>query len=427
MQELNIVLVAIGGLTLLLSLTAGLLETRSYFPSEPMAATALGIVLGPVGLDLLHLSSWGDPFLILEQLARLSMGLAVMAAALRLPQRYIRANTRGMVAVLVPGLVAMWLVSGGLVYALLDVPLWIALLAGAILTPTDPVLAGTIVTGDAAEQNIPEPIRNLLTAESGANDGLAYALVFLPILVLEHPPGRALADWLLETLLWEVGAAVLIGAAVGAATGWVERESSEHAVLEESSLLTITVAFSFAVLGGVKLLGSDGVLAVFVAGLLFTRFAEARDRADEQRVQEAILRLFTFPVFVVFGLALPWERWLALGWTGVALAVGVLLLRRVPMVIVFDRYVDPVEERGALFAGWFGPIGIAALFYVTVAHRLLGNETVWAATALVVASSILVHGVSATPLTKLFGRVSGTGRAQSRADGSDSASAFTDG
>ncbi|WP_247004619.1 cation:proton antiporter [Halosolutus gelatinilyticus] len=429
MQELNVALVSIGGLTVLLSLAAGLLEDRSYLPSEPIAATALGVVLGPSGLDLLHLSGLGEPLAVLEQLARLTMGLAVMAAALRLPGRYFRANDLAMTVVLVPGLVAMWLVSGGLVYALLDVPLWTALLVGAIVTPTDPVLAGTIVTGDIAERYIPEPIRNLLTAESGANDGLAYLLVFLPVLVLEHSPGRALAAWLFETLLWEVGAAVAIGAAVGAAVGWIERESSEHALLEESSLLTITIAFSFAVLGGVKLLGSDGVLAVFVAGLLFNRFAQARDRLDEQKVQEAILRLFTFPVFVAFGLALPWEQWLALGWTGAALAVGILLLRRLPMVFVFDRFVDSVDDRGALFAGWFGPIGIAALFYVTVAHRLIGNEILWTATSLVVASSVLVHGLTASPLTKLFGRTTDRDRSQSAADGSEPEpeSAFADG
>ncbi|WP_249038730.1 cation:proton antiporter domain-containing protein [Haloterrigena salifodinae] len=75
------------------------------------------------------------------------MGLAVMAAALRIPKRYFRTNNVAMAAVLVPGLVAMWLVSGGLAYALLDVPLWIALLIGAIVTPTDPVLTGTIGTG----------------------------------------------------------------------------------------------------------------------------------------------------------------------------------------------------------------------------------------------------------------------------------------
>lgn len=425
MQELNIVLATIGGLTLVLSLVAGLMHSRVYFLSEPMLAVLLGIVIGPLGLGLVRLSSWGDPFVILEQGARLTVGLAVVGAALRLPQGYFRKHARSMAAILVPGMVGMWLVSGGLVYFLLEVPLWVALLIGAIVTPTDPVLAGTIVTGDTAAEYIPEPIRNLLTAESGANDGLAYPVVFLPILVLQHPPRRAISDWLLSTLLWEVGAAIVIGAAIGAAAGWIERESRRHAFLEETSLLSVTVALTFAVLGAVKLLGSDGILAAFAAGLLFNQFADATDEADEQKVQETVLRLFTFPIFVLFGTALPVEQWASLGVAGVILAAGVLLLRRLPMVLVFQRVVSETgDDLGALFAGWFGPIGIAALFYATVAHRILGNELVWGAASLVIASSVLIHGVTSTPFTKLYGRTSDRIRPQP-ADGSDRSSVFS--
>ena len=411
MQELNVALLAIGGLTLVLSLIAGLMQNRVYVLSEPMAAVLLGLALGPAGLGLLRPSAFGDQFTIVEQFARLTVGLAVVAAALRLPRRYVREHRRSTGMILIPGMIGMWLVSGLLVHLLLGVSAWIALLVGAIVTPTDPVLAGTIVTGTAAERNIPDSIRNVLSAESGANDGLAYPLVYLPILALERPPGRAIVDWLVGTLLWEVGAAVIVGAAVGAAAGLMERESSEYAFLEETSLLSVTVALTFAVLGGVRLLGSDGILAAFVAGLLFNQFADASDENEEQKVQETVLRLFTFPIFVIFGMALPWERWLALGWAGVALAVGVLLLRRVPMVIVFRRFVRPVEgNRDTLFAGWFGPIGIAALFYATVAHRLVGNETIWAATSLVVAASVVVHGITATPFTRLYGRITDQNR-----------------
>ena len=427
MQELNIALATIGGLTLALSLVAGLMHSKVYFLSEPMAAVILGVVIGPLGLGIFRLSSFGDPFTIMEQFARLTVGLAVMGAALRLPQRYFREHTRSMAVILVPGMIGMWLVSGGLVYLFLSVPLWVALLIGGIVTPTDPVLAGTIVTGNTAQQYIPSSIRNLLTAESGANDGLAYPLVFLPLLVLQHSPRRALTDWLLSTLLWEVGAAVLVGAAVGAAAGWIERESRKHAFLEETSLLSVTVAFTFAVLGAVKLMGSDGILAAFVAGLLFNRFADATDEADEQKVQETVLRLFTFPIFVFFGVALPVEQWAALGMAGVALAAAVLLLRRLPMMLLFRQVIPEIEgDRDSLFAGWFGPIGIAALFYAMVAHRILGAEIVWGAASLVIASSVLVHGVTATPFTKLYGHVSGRVRPQS-SDGSDQSSVFSEG
>ena len=281
-----------------------------------------------------------------------------MAAALRLPEGYISDHLSSMGAVLVPGMVGMWLVSGALATVFLGVSIGTAMLIGAIVTPTDPVLAGTIVTRNLAEESIPARVRHVLTGEAGANDGLAYLFVFLPMLLLQYSPDRAISQWLLETVLWEVGSAVVVGVLVGACAGFAEHKSVEYEVIEETSLLTLSVAFTFAVLGGVKLLGSDGILAAFVAGLFFTRFAESSDKAEEQKIQETVLRLFTFPVFVIFGLALPWEQWITLGWEGLALVVGVLLFRRVPVALVFQSLVSPmVRPSDALFAGWFGPIG----------------------------------------------------------------------
>jgi NhaP-type Na+/H+ or K+/H+ antiporter len=409
MSELNVALVAVGGLTLVLSLAAGFVRNRVFCLSEPMAAVALGVIVGPAGLGLLHLARWGDPFAIVEQAARLTVGLAVMAAALRLPRRYVQGNRRPMAAVLLLGMGGMWLVSTLLVALVLGVSLPLAALVGAVVTPTDPVLAGTIVTGTVAQNYIPASVRNVVSVEAGANDGLAYPFVFLPVLVLQHPIDRALIDWVVRSLLWEVGAAIAIGAAVGAAAGAVEQKSSQYEFLEETALLSVTVAFTFAVLGGVKLLGSDGILAAFVAGLLFAQFADPGHEAEEQKVQETVLRLFTVPVFVLFGMVLPWAEWLSLGLPGLVLVAGILLLRRIPLVIVFRRFVPQMDDAcDALFAAWFGPIGIAALFYAMVAHRVLAVELVWPVASLVVAASLVVHGVTATPLTKHYARARGT-------------------
>ena len=110
-------------------------------------------------------------------------------------------------------------VSGLLVYVLLGVPFWIAMLVGAILTPTDPVLASTIVQGETAEQNIPDRLKHMLSGESGANDGGAYPLVFLAIFVIEYPFDEALTRWVTQSLLWDVAFAVLVGLAIGAVAG----------------------------------------------------------------------------------------------------------------------------------------------------------------------------------------------------------------
>jgi NhaP-type Na+/H+ or K+/H+ antiporter len=76
---------------------------------------------------------------------------------------------------------------------MLSVPLLTALLIGSVLAPTDPVLADSIIAGKTAEENVPERLRNSITAESGANDGLALLLVMMPILLLTKSPGDAVA------------------------------------------------------------------------------------------------------------------------------------------------------------------------------------------------------------------------------------------
>src|SRR5918997_5939828 len=138
---------------------------------------------------------------------------------------------------------------------------------GAVVTPTDPVGSSTIVTGDLAEKNLPDRVRYSLSAESGANDGLAYPFVFLPILLLSRPPEEALSHWLTHTLLWEVGVAVVFGVLIGYGAGRLLEWAHGKGSMEQTSFLAYTLALSLVVLGGAKLLGSDGILAVFVAGV----------------------------------------------------------------------------------------------------------------------------------------------------------------
>ena len=87
----------------------------------------------------------------------------------------------------------MWIVSGLLVYLILGLPFWVTVLIVAIITPTDPVVASSIVAGGVAERNLPSSLRCAISAESGFNDGLALPFVVLPVLVLTEQPGRCSA------------------------------------------------------------------------------------------------------------------------------------------------------------------------------------------------------------------------------------------
>lgn len=403
MDPLNIALLTVGMLVLVLGLLSDPL--RRSLLSTPLVALAVGVLLGPEVTGLLNISEWGDEYFILEQAARLTLAISLMGIALRLPRRYPLRNWRPLAALLGPLMVAMWLVSGLLVFLLLGLPFWAAMLVGAVITPTDPVIASSIVTGGVAERNLPGRIRHLLSGESGANDGLAYPLVFICILMLQHPPAAALGEWLIKVVLWEVGAAVVLGAAVGFGAGWVLEKAEASAAVEKTSFLSYTIALSLAVLGGAKLLGTDGVLAVFAAGLAFSLAAQESDRMEEESEQEAVNSFFVLPAFALLGVALPWGEWLELGWAGLALALAVLALRRLPMLIALSPLVSGLSDRkDALFFGWFGPIGIAALFYATLSLRETGIEAAWTVGSLVICASIVAHGMSAAPLTKLYGK-----------------------
>ncbi|MEW5856317.1 MAG: cation:proton antiporter [Cyanobacteriota bacterium] len=403
-SDVNVALVALGGLVLVLGLFSGFIKKR-LFISDPIVALVVGVLLGPSAFALLDLADWGKPETILEQGSRLAIAIQLMGVALQLPKAYPVRNWRSLAVLLGPIMLLMWLSSGLLVYLILGLPFWQAMLIGAVITPTDPVVSTSIVTGKVAEQNLPERLRNIISAESGSNDGLAYPFVLLPILILTKPPGEAISHWLTKTLLWEVAAAVLIGAMIGYVAGRLLLWAEANQTIEKQSFLAYTVALSLAVLGFVKLIGSDGILAVFATGTVFSMVVGGSDRAEEEGVQEAVDRFFTLYIFVLLGLALPWDKWLELGWKGLFLAIAVLLLRRLPALILLRRFLPQLRGmHDALFMGWFGPIGVAAIFYAFLSLRKTGLEDAWVVGSLIICASIFAHGLSAVPLAQIYGK-----------------------
>jgi NhaP-type Na+/H+ or K+/H+ antiporter len=155
-----------------------------------------------------------------------------------------------------------------------------------------------------------------------------------------------------------------------------------------------------------SLLHINGILGVFAAGLAFDQVVGGKERSEEDNVQEAVNIFFTLPVFVLFGLIAPWNGWVTLGWQGVWLVLLVLLLRRLPVILLLRPWLPPVRSVPiALVMGWFGPIGVSALFYLTLVTSRTGNETAWNAGSLIVLASIFVHGMTATPFARLYARL----------------------
>lgn len=393
------------GTVLLMGLVAGYIKNR-FWTSEPTVCLVIGTMLGPTMLNLVDFEALPvDRFFLLEEIARLTLGMAVMAAALRLPAGYSLRHAGGLAAALALGLPLMALSGAVIAYAVFELSPLSALLVGAILAPTDPVVAGSVVNGKVAKRHLPSRIRHMLTAESGANDGLGLLLVMLPLLLLQNPPVAALSEWFLRIFVWEICFAVVLGLAAGWLTGRLLIWAYDQPFSESHSTVTIGIALSITILAAVRLIGSDGILAVFFAGLMLKRAIAGRQTRHEH-AQEAIGRFFELPVFILIGAMVPWTGWLELGWRGGILVGAILLLRRMPWWYAMKPLMRESRTTGdALFLGWFGPMGVASIYYSILARDRLSEPAVWTIVSLVVCVSVLVHGISGTPFTQLHGRL----------------------
>jgi NhaP-type Na+/H+ or K+/H+ antiporter len=403
MEQLNVALAVTGAVIMLVALLSN--PIKKSLLQEPTIAVLVGVSVGPYALGWLDVARWGDENAVLEQAARLTLAIGLMGVALRLKQKSVKMLWRPVMFLLTVVMLGMWMVSSALAGSILGLSFWTALLLGAVITPTDPVVASAIVTGKFAKENLPLRVRDSISFESGANDGLAYAFVMLPVLMVSHPPGEALGSWLVDTLLVGVVVASIIGCLVGYVAAKLLTFAESQSSVEVTSLLGYTIAFSLFTLGAAELLGADALISVFLAGLVFNVCADRREEHEETHIQEAVAKLFTLPMFVIFGAALPLAEWGRLGWPLLALAALVLLLRRPPIVAAsVPALRRTLNTHDAAYLGWFGPIGIAAIYYAAFASGHVHDPIIWHASSALIFASIVVHGVTAAPFTRLYAR-----------------------
>lgn len=398
---LNIILLTIGSLVLFLGSVSKLIRRLNF--SQPLIALIVGFLLNSLEIHVFGANFWNN--YALQEAARVSIAIGVMGVALKIPYTYTFKNWRSIAPMLTIVMFFMWIMNSSLIYWFLNFDFAVAFLVGAIMTPTDPILSASILSGKLAENNIPEKLRNLISIESASNDGLGYPFVMLPILFMTYKPEKALSDWFIHTILWEVIGAVILGAVIGYLGGHLLKIALSKSTIDESSYTTYTLALTLIVLAGVKLLGADGILAVFAAGTTFSVTSTVKERLDEDRVVEGIDLFFTIPIFTLLGAVAPWQEWIKLGWVGLLVAFLILLLHRIPILYIIKPLVPNIENgRDVLFAGWFGPVGVAAFYYAQFSIIETGIENLWPIVSLVICMSIILHGTTATYFTKLYGK-----------------------
>ena len=426
--------VIVGLLLVLMALAGSVL--RRLPVSTAMLYLLVGLAVSPLGLQLVAPEAVGNAP-VLERIAEVAVLLSLFTAGLKLSpglrdRRWalpVRLAVNAMV--LTVGLIAIaaWL--------FLDLPLGACILLGAILAPTDPVLASEVQLQDPGDQ---DRLRFALTGEGGLNDGSAFPFVMLGLGLLGlHDLGTWGWRWIVQDVLWATAAGLgvgwLLGIAVGRLVLHLRREHKEALGLDDFLALGL-IALSY---GCALLLHAYGFLAVFAAGVAMRRLerrqagGEASLPAVEQALVDPDLSVADnvavdrkhAPAFMARAVLAFNEQAEHIGEVAAVIAIGTLLWAVawdaaawwfVPLLLLVIR---PAAVRLGLggarvlrgqrwLIGWFGIRGVGSLYYLMFAinHGLpaaLADRMV-ALTLTVVVASIVVHGISVTPLMGAYER-----------------------
>jgi NhaP-type Na+/H+ or K+/H+ antiporter len=297
-----------------------------------------------------------------------------------------------------------------------------AILLGAALAPTDPVLASDVqvagpTTDETDEDEIDErdEVRFALTSEAGLNDGLAFPFVHLAILVVG---AGSLADWGVEWVLWDLVGMVVVGVVIGMGTGWLlakaafrsNRPSIRTAETGEPLLALAAVLLSY---GLAQVAHGYGFLAVFACAMTLRSMERSADfHALMHEVVERLERLLTLIVLLLLGIAITGGLLDSLSWKGAALGVVLLLVIRPvtawialwvgsrPKDRVGDSTLGPRERLATAFFGIRGIGSIYYLAYATGQEDFSEADELWSTVAFVVAVSVVLHGITATPIMR---------------------------
>ncbi|MBA3564478.1 MAG: cation:proton antiporter [Gammaproteobacteria bacterium] len=278
-----------------------------------------------------------------------------------------------------------------------------ALLLGAVLAPTDPVLASDVQVGPPGSES-EDPVRFALTSEAGLNDGLAFPFTWLAVAAASAGAGGAwIWDWLWLDLLYRSVAGIAIGWSVGFFLVWLIFRVEAETRLAHTNDGMAALAVTLTAYGLAELAHGYGFLAVFVAALAMRHYERQHAYHRElNRFAEQIERILMAVLLILFGGALASGLLKEAGWPGVAFAfIFVFAIR--PLTGMLALAGCPVPWRDRLVIAFFGVRGIGSLYYLAFAlteGRFNEPSRLWAIVSLVVLMSILLHGLTVTPILR---------------------------
>ena len=372
--------------------------------TAPMSFVAAGMVLGPAALGLVNFDLENETVLLVAEFAlalllftdATRVDLRALGSPPHLPARLLGV---GMPLTIVLGAVAAALVLPGLSF-------WEAAIVAAVLAPTDAALGQAVVS----DERVPATVRRSLNVEAGLNDGLSVPFLALFIaLALAEEEALTGGQWILFPLQ-QIGFGVLVGALVGASGAWLVREAIRWGWISDTFERLALLALALLAYALAGLVGGNGFIAAFAGGLCAGPFLRG---IGERAVgfADAEGQLLNAAVFFTFGaVAIPFildEMDLSVAiYAGLSLSV----IRMLPVGIALLG--TRLRGVSVLFMGWFGPRGLASiilgLVFLEESASLSASVEISTVVAATVLLSVLLHGLTSSPLSTLYARSAAT-------------------
>ncbi|KAK3302311.1 alkali metal cation/H+ antiporter Nha1 C terminus-domain-containing protein [Chaetomium strumarium] len=423
----HLVYIILGGFTSLFMLCSSFIKERMYI-GEATVATLCGVIFGPHAANLIDPESWGSVDIVTIEFSRIVLVVQCFAVGVELPKYYMERHWKSVAFLLIPVMTYGWLITSLCVWWLIEPLNFLeSLVVAACVTATDPVLASSVVGKGKFAKRVPKHLRDLLSAESGCNDGMAFPFVYLSLYLIQDKMNarEVTMHWFVYTILYEC----IFGAIFGFLIGYLARHGIKYAeqreLIDRESFLVFYFVLALFCAGSGSILGVDDLLVGFAAGVGFSNDGWFTQKTEESHVSNVIDLLINLAYFVYFGTIIPWEEFnnTEMGlhaWRLVVLAIFVILFRRIPIMLALKPIIPDIKTwREALFAGHFGPIGVGAIFVAMLARGEMEHDKtvplsklpstsaehytlialVWPIVAFIVVASILVHGSSVAVFT----------------------------
>ncbi len=370
------------------------------FVSAPMVFMFAGLLAGPAAFGFFDLSIDSH---VLEGFGELTLGFILFADAAATNSRRLAMDYALPRRLLLVGLPLTIALGAGVAFFMFPDLSWMeAALIAAILAPTDAALGYAVVTSKA----VPARIRQAILVESGVNDGLALPAVLLfAALAFSAEAGETQgAGYWIGFTIKQIAIGAVVGVILGGGLGKLIHEADGRGWIAHSFRNLSCVGVAILTLLGAHLVDGNGFIAAFVGGLAFGSFCKKRSGALTEFVEEEG-QLFSLVIFFLFGAVLLPDA--TEHFTFFCVFYAVLSLTVIRMAPIAASLIGSgVKPPTMAFIGWFGPRGLASILFLFIAVEHQEMEALSQIEAIVyitVALSVIVHGISAAPLSRMYG------------------------